>query len=177
MDANPTAPYRTAAARARAIADVARDSFGPTPETVRTLGDIARHLTAAADAFDAYEPLTIPGRAGRDMPTDAAGELWVVEELAFGTPATRIPADVTEYVTAPITGRSLPFPDPLNPITTRYATEEAEIRAVLEQLHDDTARADKDIDGWMRDVLEVWKKHMRLAPMVYVDNTRPRHQS
>ncbi|MFI1408824.1 hypothetical protein ACH4Y0_02625 [Streptomyces sp. NPDC020707] len=111
------------------------------------------------------------------MPTDAAGALEAVENLVFDNPATRIPADITEYVKAPITGRSLPFPDPLNPITTCYAQEEAQLRAELEQLHDDTARAAADVDGWTRDVLEVWKKHMRLAPAVYIDNERSNNQS
>ncbi|MFD9190334.1 hypothetical protein ACFWCA_19150 [Streptomyces phaeochromogenes] len=176
MDATPTTPYRAAATRARAIADVASNRYAP-PESLRALGDIARHLTAAAVAFDAYEPITIPGFIGHDMPVEAAAELWVVEELVFDYPATRIPAEITEYVKAPLTGRSLPFPDPLNPITNRYREEEAQLRAELEQLHDDTARADTDTDGWMRDVLTVWQKHMRLAPVVYVDNASPSHQS
>ncbi|MFE7072624.1 hypothetical protein ACFU96_21335 [Streptomyces sp. NPDC057620] len=176
MDATPTTPYRTAAAIARAIATIATDSFGPTPETLRTLGDIARHLSAAADVFDAYEPITIPGLTGHDMPVEAAGELWLVEELVFDRPATRIPADITEYVKAPLTGRSLPFPDPLNPLNDRDTAKEKVLRDALEQLHADTARAAADVDGWMRDVLEAWKQHMRLAAAVYADQMRPCNQ-
>lgn len=71
MNTTPN-PYRAATDRARVIAKVARDRFAD-PETMRVLGDVARHLTAAADSLATYEPSTLPGLAGHDVPIEAWG--------------------------------------------------------------------------------------------------------
>jgi hypothetical protein len=172
MDA--TSPYREAADRARVIAAVARDRFGP-PETLRILGDIARHLSAAADHFAAYTPSATPGLAGHDFPAEAAGELWIAETLAYDHPAARFPMEFTQYVKAPFTGL-MPFPDPLNPLSDRFAQQETELRNRLEQLHADTARATEDVVQWLTEILTVWRDWMRLAEVVRVDNNQPHHR-
>lgn len=175
MNTTPN-PYRAATDRARVIAKVARDRFAD-PETMRVLGDVARHLTAAADSLATYEPSTLPGLAGHDVPIEAWGELFIVETLASDHPATRFPAEITEYVKAPLgIDRPLPFPAPLNPVSARSSKQETELRGELEQLHQDTARADTDVDGWMTDVCTVWRKWMRLAAEVRADNGRPCNQ-
>lgn len=164
--------HRTAADRARVIAAVARDRFAP-PQTLRILSEIARHLSAAADDFATYTPSTIPGLTGHDLPIEAVGELWIAGVLAEDNPAARFPADFTEYVTAPLTGRPLPFPDPLRPVNDRLAARERDLRNRLEQLHADTAHATESVEQWMTAVLKVWRDWMRLADEVGVDNARP----
>ncbi|GAA2439278.1 hypothetical protein [Streptomyces glaucus] len=173
MSATPS-PYAAAAERARILAQIARDRFAP-PETLRVLGDIARHLDAAADTLAAYKPSTIPGLAGHDVPSEAWEELFIADTLALDHPATRFPTDFTDYVKQPITGRRLPFPDPLNPLADWLAERETALRDRLEQLHADTARADADAAGWLTDVFTALRDWMKLAGEIAEDNRRAYH--
>ncbi|WP_329020381.1 hypothetical protein [Streptomyces sp. NBC_01601] len=167
-------PYRTAADRARVIAAVARDRFSP-PETLHILDVIARHLSAAADHFAVRTSSTTPAGTDLTLPAEAATELRIADALAASHPATRLPVGFTEYVKAPFTGQ-LPFPEQLNPVTARFAEEEKDLRARLDQLHSDTDRAATNVTEWLTDILTVWLKWMRLADVVRVDNGRPDNQ-
>ncbi|MFE5923159.1 hypothetical protein [Streptomyces sp. NPDC056468] len=130
----------------------------------------------AADSLATYTPSTIPGLAGHDVPSEAWGELYIADTLAYNHPATRFPGDFTEYVKAPVTGRTLPFPDPLNPLADWLAVRETDLRNRLEQLHADTAHADNDVAEWLTAVFTVWRDWMKLAGEVRVDNERPYHR-
>ncbi|MFI8206657.1 hypothetical protein [Streptomyces sp. NPDC085937] len=167
-----TSPYLAAADRAHVIAQIARDRFA-SHGIVRVLHDIARHLDAAADMLAKFQPSTIPGIAGHEAPMDAWEELFIVETLADDRPQTLFPPEITEYVKAPVMGRALPFPEPLNPVSARFAAEETKYRARLEQLHQDTARAADDPAGWLTDVCTVWRDWVSLREVVRVDNARP----
>ncbi|MFD5856117.1 hypothetical protein [Streptomyces chartreusis] len=169
-----TSTFRAATDRARVLAQIARDRFAD-PATMRILGDIARHLSAAADALANYTPSTTPGLAGHDVPSEAWEELFIADTLAYDHPATRFPGDFTDYVKQPITDRPLPFPDPLNPLADSLAKRETALRDRLEQLHAATARPDVDVAGWLTDVMTVWRDWMKLAGEIALDNERPYH--
>lgn len=151
-------PYRAAADRARALAALARQRV-TDPETMRTLGDIARHLSAAADIFATVQPST----TGQDLPPMASAELQIADTLADDRPSTRFFSEFTHYVTQPVTGRRLPFPDPLNPIADTRTARERELRYRLERLHNDTKTATDDVAAWLTDVFTVWGDWMTLA--------------
>jgi hypothetical protein len=152
-------PYRAAADRARALAAIARQRV-TDPEAMRTLGDIARHLSTAADILATHQP------TGRDLPPLAAAELEIADTLADDHPATRFFSEFTHYVTQPVTGRRLPFPDPLRPLTASRTARESELRYRLEQLHNDTKTATENVAAWLSDVFTVWGDWMTLADEV-----------
>lgn len=153
-------PYRAAADRARALAALARQRV-TDPEVMRTLGDIARHLSAAADVFTTHQPTT-----GQDLPLTAKAELQIADTLADDHPATRFFSEFTLYVTQPVTGRHLPFPDPLRPLADSRTARERELRHRLEQLHNDTKTATGNPAAWLTDVFTVWGDWMTLADEV-----------
>ncbi|MFE4583617.1 hypothetical protein, partial [Streptomyces chartreusis] len=174
MNATPD-KIRAATDRARVLARIARDRFSD-PETMRTLGDIARHLSAAADALANYTPSTIPGLAGHDAPSEAWEELFIADTLAYDHSATFFPGDFTEYVKAPISGRPLPFPDPLNPLADWLGVRELVLRKRLKQLHDDNAQANENVDEWLTAVFTVWRDWMELAGEIADDNAKAYHR-
>lgn len=153
-------PSRAAADRARALAALARQRPAD-PETMRTLGDIARHLSTAADILATHQPTT-----GRDLPPAAEAELQIADMLADDHPSTRFFSEFTLYVTQPVTGRRLPFPDPLRPLTASRTARERELRYRLEQLHNDTTTATDNPVAWLTDVFTVWGDWMTLADEV-----------
>lgn len=159
--------YTQAANRARITAAVARDRYAG-PETMAVLHRIAEHLEAAAGHLDAHEP-----GAFVDLPFEASEELWKADWLAEEHPATRFPVAFTNYVLEPLSGRPLPFPEPLNPVTDRFALRETDLRNRLAQLHADGELMAEQPDEWLRTVLTVWRDWMRLADEVRVDNGRP----
>lgn len=91
-------------------------------------------------------------------------------------PAARFPALMGEYVLAPLGGRTLPMPEELRPLDPAHALRETDLRHRLEQLHADTELQADDPDTWLRTVLMVWQKHMRLTGEVRVHNGRPCNQ-
>ncbi|MFE2184147.1 hypothetical protein [Streptomyces sp. NPDC059455] len=162
--------YAQAAQRAYAIAGIARDRFAP-PETLLVLGQIARHLDQAGAFLDALKP-----GAYVSLPVEATEALWLADTLAEDHPATRFPIGFTNYVLQPLTDRSLPFPDPLFPVTDRFGRQEADLVHALHQLHGDNKHQWERTDHWLCEVFTVWQKHMRLADEVRVDNARPCNQ-
>ncbi|MGG2460181.1 hypothetical protein ACO0M4_10225 [Streptomyces sp. RGM 3693] len=152
------------AVRARTAAVVARDRFG-APDTMRALRFIAAHFDAAAAACDAYDGTT----------NAPFMEMWHAladaRELITMHPASRFPADVIDYITAPLTAAPLPTRPRLLPASERLAAQETALRADLDRLHADTAAA--DTEHWFRAVLTTLAKWKRLEGEVTVDNTRP----
>lgn len=153
-------PYRAAADRARVLAAIARHRV-TDPETTRTLDDIARHLSAAADVFATHQ-----ATAGPDLPPMAKAELQIADALADDHPSTRFFSEFTLYVTQPVTGRRLPFPDPLRPIADSRTARERELHYRLEQLHNDTKTATDNVAAWLTDVFTVWDDWKTLADEV-----------
>ncbi|MDI3409285.1 hypothetical protein [Streptomyces cavernicola] len=155
-----------AATRARTAANVARDRFA-APETMSALQFIAAHFDAAATACDAYDGTT----------NAPFMEMWRAladaRELITRHKDSRLPAEVIEYVTAPLTASPLPTLPRLLPPSERDAAEEATLRAELDRLHADTEAADADTESWFRAVLAVLAKWKRLEGAVDVDNRRP----
>lgn len=168
-----TTPAEAAAHRARIIAAIARDRFAP-PASLTALRFIAAHLDQADSAFERSRA----DASGIDSLTVAADVLDDARQLAALHPATRLPVTFTEYVTAPLTGDALPMPDPLNPASTVYAMQEAELRAALEGAHREL-RADASeaaVDAWLPTALHLHRDLMMLADLVRADNSRPAHQ-
>ncbi|MFI1408784.1 hypothetical protein ACH4Y0_02415 [Streptomyces sp. NPDC020707] len=159
-DASPR-PYRMSADRARALAALARRRV-TDPESMRTLADIARHFSTAADILAAFQPHTTE----HGMPSVVGAELEIADSLAGDAPSTRFFSEFTHYVTQPVTGRSLPFPDPLNPIADSRTARERELCYRLEQLHNDTRAAAENPAVWLTDVFTVWDDWMTLADEV-----------
>lgn len=151
-----THPYRAAADRAQAFAELIRQR-ATDPETKRTLSDIERHLNAAATILANHQP------TGHDVPTAAVSALRTADALAGGHPSTRYFREFTHYVTQPITGRRLPLPDPLRPITAERITRETELDQRFEQLHSDSTTATEHVTTWLADVLTVWADWLTLA--------------
>ncbi|MFP3992734.1 hypothetical protein U9R90_35710 [Streptomyces sp. E11-3] len=155
-----------AATRARTAASVARDRFA-APEAMRALQFIAAHFDAAATACESYDGTTNAPFA----------EMWRAladaRELIQIHPDSRLPTDVIEYITAPLTASPLPTLPRLLPPSERDATEETALRAELERLHADTEAADTDTNRWFRAVLAVLEEWKRLEGAVDVDNRRP----
>ncbi|WP_031102402.1 hypothetical protein [Streptomyces sp. NRRL S-146] len=155
-----------AATRARTAAAVARERFA-APETIRALHFIAAHFDAAATACDAYDGTT----------NAPFMEMWRAlgdaRELINMHPDSRLPDEVIEYITAPLTAAPLPTLPRLLPPSERDATEESTLRTELERLHADTEAADSDTERWFRAVLRLLAKWKRLEGAVDVDNRRP----
>jgi hypothetical protein len=165
-----TAAYRQAAQRARTIAEIARDRFADGPIRAAIL-TIAASMDEAARELDAAA-ITAPA----EVPDSAAMEVFMAEQYAVDCPAARFPALMGEYVLAPIGGRTLPAFDALRPLDAAHAVRETDLVNRLEQLHADTAWQADYPDQWLRTVLMVWQKHMRLADEVRVHNGRPCNQ-
>ncbi|MCX4976505.1 MULTISPECIES: hypothetical protein [unclassified Streptomyces] len=163
-------PYRQAAQRARVVAEIARDRFAP-PETLPYLNFMAAYLETAARLLDAQPP-----GAYEELPTEATEALFRAEQIAVEHPAARIPAELGEYVLVPLVDRPLPFPNPLGPVSARYEKQEADLVHALHLLHDDGEHQRERTDDWLREVFTIWRKRMRLADDVRVDNARPCNQ-
>ncbi|NML55099.1 hypothetical protein HHL19_35780 [Streptomyces sp. R302] len=166
----PHALHGEAAERARIIAATARSRYAD-PTTMTVLLRIAGLLDIAALALDAEQP-----RPYISVPTEVTEALWKADTLAEEHPQTRFPADFTNYVLQPLTGRPLPFPDPMNPFSPPLALRELNLRNRLTQLHDDTAHQAERLAGWLAQVLLTWRDLMRLADEVRIDNARPCNQ-
>lgn len=160
-------PYAQAAQRARVIADVARDRYAG-PDTMTVLVRIAGFLDSAALFLDDEKP-------GPDvsLPDEVTEALWRADTLAEQDPQTRFPEGFTNYVLHALTGRPLPFPEPLNPVSPTLALREIDARNRLAQLHADTEQQAECPDGWLRAVLTTWQQHMRAADIIRADNARP----
>ncbi|MFF4902189.1 hypothetical protein [Streptomyces sp. NPDC001068] len=165
-----TAAYLQAAQRARTIAYVARDRFADGQIRAAILA-IAACLDEAARELDAAAT-TAPAQ----VPDSAASEVFMAEQHAVDCPRTRFPALLGEYVLAPLGGRTLPMPEPLRPLDAERAARETDLVNRLEQLHADTEMQADAPDTWLRTVLMVWQKHMRLADEVLATNGRPCNQ-
>ncbi|MER7952027.1 hypothetical protein ABTY59_32015 [Streptomyces sp. NPDC096079] len=164
-------PYAQAAQRARVIAETALDRFAG-PGTIQVLVRISGLLEAAALFLDDEQPGPYVS-----VPVEATEALWKADTLAEEHPDTRFPEGFTNYVLHALTGRPLPFPAPLHPVSDRMVLREIDLRNRLSQLHADTEQQAARPDEWLRAVLTTWQKHMRLATEVRVDNARPCNQS
>lgn len=165
------AQYAQAVQRARTIAAIARDRFAGQ-DTMAVLDRIARHLDDAAQFLDAHEAGPVI-----DLPIEACEALWEADTLAEQHPQARFPVDFTNYVLAPLSGRPLPFPEPLNPVTDEFAVRETDLTNRLRQLHDDGELMTEQPDEWLRTVLTVWRDWMRLSGEVrVVDHAGTRKQ-
>ncbi|MFJ2225619.1 hypothetical protein ACIOFY_36955 [Streptomyces anulatus] len=161
------ARYATASARARVIADIARDRW-TTPETMPVLRRIAEHLDAAAEHLDAHTPGPFV-----DLPIEACEALWEADTLAERHPHTRFALDFTNYVLAPLSGRTLPLPDPLRPVSPGLARQEATLVHTIVALHADKERQAEQPTEWLREVMNAWCNWVRLSSAVRLDNARP----
>ncbi|MEU2969017.1 hypothetical protein ABZ687_29070 [Streptomyces ardesiacus] len=172
-----TTPYsfvaqrsRMAAHRARVIAEIARDRFAP-PAAFAALQGMAALLDVAAAHFDA-----VPPNAPRELPTEATEALFLAEQVAVDHPAARFPAELGEYVLAPLVNRPLPLPAPLKPRDTgRFAQREADLIHALHLLHADGTHQQERPADWLRQVFTVWRDWMRLEGEIREDNARARH--
>lgn len=160
-------PYAQAAQRARVIADIARDRYAG-PDTMTILVRIAGFLSSAALFLDDEKPGPVV-----TVPTEATEALWRADTLAEQHTQTRFPEGFTTYVLHPLTGRPLPFPAPLHPVSPALTLRETDTRNRLAQLHADTEQQTERPDEWLRAVMTTWQKHMRLADEIHVDNARP----
>ncbi|WP_228183994.1 hypothetical protein [Streptomyces anulatus] len=160
-----TARYSLAAARARVIADIARDRW-TTPETMPVLWQIAEHLEAAAQRFDAHTPSPI-------VDLEACEALWAADTLAEQHPHTRFAVDFTRYVLALLGGRPLPLPGRLDPVSPQFARREARIAHTIVMLHADDEQQAEQPNAWIREVMDAWRTWVQLSAEVRVDNARP----
>ncbi|MFI9771868.1 hypothetical protein ACIHJG_34140 [Streptomyces sp. NPDC052415] len=165
-----TNQFQQAAHYARVIAAIARDRPVP-PATLSSLHVIANQLDNAANFLDTDAPGPLSS-----LPIAATEALWLAELFAEDNPATRLPTDFTNYVLHRITGRPLPFPEPMFPLSDRLALQEVELTNRLQYLHDDTDMQVAHPDEWLRAVLSLWQKLLRLAEAVREDNSRSSHQ-
>ncbi|MGW0334297.1 hypothetical protein ACWD0J_20920 [Streptomyces sp. NPDC003011] len=162
---------RQAAHRARVVAEIARDRWAD-PATMTALRiTMAGHLDAAAAHFDA-----VPTGYDEGVPTAATEELFRAEQIAVERPAGRFPAELGEYILAPLVDRDLPFParlDPVRPEFEDFAQRETDLVHALHVLHADDEHQRERTEDWLRQVFAVWQAHARLAGEVRVDNARP----
>ncbi|MCG8971825.1 hypothetical protein [Streptomyces sp. CL12-4] len=170
MQTTTATPHAQAGQRARVIAEIARDRFAP-PATLPILQTIAAHLETAAHYLETDTPGDLSS-----ITVEVTEALWLADMLAEDNPATRFPVDFTNYVLHQLTGRPLPFPAPLNPLSSTLAEREASVTGRLQHLHDDTTAQANHPAEWLRAVLALWQKHMRLADEVRADNGRPDNQ-
>ncbi|MFI0813646.1 hypothetical protein [Streptomyces echinatus] len=161
---------RQAAQYARIIAAIARNRPAP-PATLQILQVIASQMDTAANYLDTDTPGPLSS-----LPIEATEALWLAEVLAEDNPATQLPADFTNYVLHHVTGRPLPFPEPMLPLSDRLAMQEVDLTNRLQHLHDDTDMQAAHPDEWLRTVFSLWQKLMRLADAVREDNNRSYHQ-
>ncbi len=174
-EADATAPFadrcRQAAHRARVVAEIARDRWAD-PATMTALRiTMAGHLDAAAAHFDA-----VPVGCDEGVPTAATEELFRAEQIAVEHPTGHFPAELGEYVLAPLVDRELPFParlDPVRPEFEDFAQRETDLAHALHLLHADDEHQRERTDDWLRQVFAVWRQWLSLAGEVRVDNARP----
>ncbi|MEU5476681.1 hypothetical protein [Streptomyces mirabilis] len=168
-----TDPCRQAARRAAVVAEIARDRW-VDPATMPALRTMAGHLDAAAAHFEAVPPGSDEG-----VPTAATEELFRAEQIAVEHHDGRFPAELGEYILAPLVDRDLPFPARLNPVNPEFqdfAQREANLAHALHLLHADDEHQRERTDDWLHQVFTVWRGWLRLVDEVRIDNGRPDNQ-
>lgn len=131
-DFEPTEQARAAAARATALAGIARRrTLFASAWNGRALHVLADLLDTAALSF--YEDAP----AADGIPTDADLALAAAEAVAAETPGTGFPLGLAQYVTHAVTRRPLVVPDPDGGRTA----DDARLVAALETLHGHLAAA------------------------------------
>ncbi|MFF8287436.1 hypothetical protein ACF06W_32615 [Streptomyces albus] len=131
-DFEPTEQARAAAARATALAGIARRrTLFASAWNGRALHVLADLLDTAALSF--YEDAP----AADGIPTDADLALAAAEVVAGETPGTGFPLGLAQYVTHAVTRRPLVVPDPDGDRTA----DDARLVAALETLHGHLAAA------------------------------------
>ncbi|WP_331718693.1 hypothetical protein [Streptomyces sp. NBC_00212] len=122
----PTEQSRTAAARATALASLARRrTLFASAWNGRALHVLADLLDTAALSFYEEAP------AADGIPTDADLALAAAEVVAIQTPGTGFPAQLAQYVTHAVTGRPLVVGREGDDLTA----DDARLVAALEALH------------------------------------------
>ncbi|MFF4173647.1 hypothetical protein [Streptomyces sp. NPDC001744] len=129
----PTEQARAAAARATALAGIARRrTLFSSAWNGRALHVLADLLDTAALSF--YEDTP----AADGIPTDAVLILAAAEVVAFETPGTGFPVGLAQYVTHAVTRHPLVIPDPDGGDRT---ADDTRLAAALEALHGHLAAA------------------------------------
>ncbi|MEV6403938.1 hypothetical protein AB0M58_13465 [Streptomyces bobili] len=165
---------RQAAQRARCVAEIARDRWAaPVTRTVLRHA-MAGHLDAAAASLEA-----VAAGYHEGPPAEATAGLFRAKQIAEEHPEGRFPAELGEYILAPLVDRDLPFPARLNPVNPEFedfAQREADLAHALHLLHADDEHQQERTDEWLQQVFTVWRKWLCLAGEVRVDNGRPDNQ-
>ncbi|MFB7436531.1 hypothetical protein ACFCZ5_34905 [Streptomyces microflavus] len=164
-----TAQADKAAARARIIAEVARDRFAP-PKTIDVLRKIAGILDVVADDIRLYSPSETKAHG---VSLKALEGLRSAEALALAHPAARFAQGFTLYVLYPLFGSPLPLPSPLRPVTRQLARREANIAHRIVVHNADREQSARHPEEWLRLVMAAWREWVSLAGEVEVDNARP----
>ncbi|MFB6629949.1 hypothetical protein ACFCWY_08645 [Streptomyces sp. NPDC056362] len=174
MTTAPTVtPHAQAAERARLIAERARNRYA-TRGTKLTLLRIAGLLDVAALLLDEDAPNATDTCIS--YPSEVSEMLWRADTLAEQHPETLLPVNFTGYVLRPLTGRPLPFPEPLHPLSEALALRELDLRNRLAQLHADTEQQQERPAHWLFLIFTLWQQHIRLAETVRISNARPCNQ-
>lgn len=155
----PTEQARAAAARATALASIARRrTLFASAWNGRALHVLADLLDTVALSFYEETP------AADGIPTDADLALSAAEVVAIQTPGTGFPVQLGQYVTHAVTGRPLTVPAPVGAERT---ADDTRLVSALETLHGHLAAAPtEDIaQALLEAVLAVHDKRADLAQL------------
>ncbi|MEW1700635.1 MULTISPECIES: hypothetical protein [unclassified Streptomyces] len=166
-----------AAARARAIAGVARRRSvlnHPAQEALTTVADL---LDDVALAFETNLPPVLDGVViTNTIPFDASLLLSIAEDVIVQNGSTGLPDCLGRYVTSAVFG-TLELPRLLHPVSAQLASQETRLRVALQQLHERHLTGAGERPEAAALYLEAaFKLHLnwaRLAAAVAVDNARP----
>ncbi|MFE5715795.1 hypothetical protein ACFQ7J_33865 [Streptomyces sp. NPDC056501] len=166
-----------AAARARAIAGIARRRRMRNHPAEEALTTVAELLDNVALAFETDLPQVLNGVViTNTIPVDASLLLATAEDVVAQNKATGLPASLGQYVTSAVLG-TLELPRPLHPVSAQLASQETSLRGALQLLHERHLTGAGERPEAAALYLEAaFKLHLnwaRLAAAVTVDNARP----
>ncbi|MFJ4879903.1 hypothetical protein ACIP93_32515 [Streptomyces sp. NPDC088745] len=166
-----------AAARARAIAGIARRRSVLNHPAQETLTTVAELLDDAALRFETTLPPVLNGVVITDtIPLRASLLLDSAEDVIAQNKATGLPESLSQYVTSAVFG-TLKLPRSLHPVSPQLATQENRLRAALQMLHErHLTGAGEPPEAAALYLEAAFKIHLnwsRLAAAIAVDNARP----